>query len=202
MAENKGIVLILSGPTGVGKDEIAKILIKNYGFFQLPSNTTRPKRQDDKPGDYNYLTEEEYFEFLKNNKFINSKPIKYTGNYYGLKTDDLKNIIHEGKNVVMNLIGKTPFLIKNMFPHNAVLIYLLPDSMNNLLKRLEKRNMEDAEIKKRLEEDSRNLKYLFRYDKIIINKQGSPYTTAAEIFEYLENLCLDFPYLFAESQSH
>lgn len=202
MAENKGVALVLSGPTGVGKDRIAKILIKNYGFFQLTSNTTRPMRQDDNPNDYNFLTKKEYFELLKNNKFISPESIKYANNYYGLKTDDLAEMIYERKNVVMNLTGKTPFLVRNMFPYNAVLIYLLPDSINNLLKRLEKRNMGDTEIKKRLGEDSKNLKYLLRYDKIIINKQDNPYTAAAEIFEYLENLLLGFPHLFAESQFH
>lgn len=188
MLENKGIILILSGPAGVGKDTITKILIKNYGFLKLISNTTRPERSDDKPGDYNFLTEEEYFKLLKSNKFISPKPIKYAGNYYGLKTDDLKNMISEDRNVVINLTGKTPFLVKNMFPHNTVLIYILYDYLNNLLKRLWQRNMEETEIRKRLEEDSRNLKYLFKYDKIIINKQNGQYTAAVEIFEYLISL--------------
>lgn len=203
MAKKIPVALVLSGPTGVGKNRIAKILIRNYSFYQLISNTTRKKRPDDNPNDYIFLTDKEYFRLLKDNKFISPESIKYAGNYYGLKTDDLKKKIHEeGKDVVMNLTGETPFLVKNMFPCNTVLIYLLPDSLANLLKRLKQRNMEDAEIKKRLEEDSKNLKYLFRYDQIIINKQDRPYTAAAEIFEYLMTLDLDFNYLFAESQFH
>lgn len=180
-----GTGVILSGPTGVGKSRIAQILINHYGFSQLISNTTRKERQDDKPEDYNFLTEKEYFEFLENKKFINSKPIKYAGKYYGLKIDDLKEMIYDGKKIIMSLTGETPFLIKKMFPYNTVLIYLLPNSADDLLNRLRQRNIRDTEIKKRLKDDAKNLKYLLRYDRIIINKQNKPYKVAAEIFEYL-----------------
>lgn len=181
-----GTGLIISGPTGAGKDTIANILIDCYGFKKLTSYTTRTQRADDKPGDYNFLTKDEYFELLKNNKFINSDPIKYGGNYYGLKIDDLKDKLLKGDNVIMSLTDKTPFLVKNIFPNNIILIYLLPSSKNEILSRLKQRKMTEKEVKKRLKEDSEHFKFILMYDKIFINKEGSPYTTAAEVFEYFK----------------
>ena len=182
--EKNGFIVIISGPPGVGKDTISNILTEKHGFKKLTSYTTRQKRNDDKEGDYYFLTEEEYFVRLGKNEFIYENPVIIHGAYYGLSIKDLENLLNECKNVIAILADNTPFLVKKRFPENTILIFILPPSGIALRKRLIKRGLSNEEVIKRINEYKNYMPLILDYDLIIVNQTDKQEDTADQIITY------------------
>lgn len=183
----KGITLIISGPTGVGKDTVANIIIEKYGAKKLTSFTTRPKRGDDKEGDYVFLTKKEYFTLLREGKFIDPEPVKIHGHYYGLSVKNLKNLLDKEKLVILILAKNIPLIVKEMFPANTVLVYLMPPSIKILKSRLKKRGVEKEKIFERLKKERQYFKFslISEYDFITTNEDGKQGETVEKIIKFI-----------------
>lgn len=187
-AKENGFIIVISGPPGVGKNTISNILIEKSEFKKLTSYTTRQKRQDDKEGDYYFLTEKEYFTLLAKNEFIDENPVIIHGAYYGLSIKDLGNLLNKGKNVIALLADNTPFLIKKRFPENTILIFILPPSTAALIKRLTKRGTDNKEILKRINEYKNYMRFIFDYDFLIINYENKQENTANKISRLIKKI--------------
>lgn len=164
----KGILLVLSGPSGSGKDTVLGELAK-WDEIQLSvSMTTRSKRDWEIEGTHYYFVTEEYFK----RKIEADEVLEYTvynGNYYGTPKAAIDEWLAEGKTVVLKIEVEGAENIRRIYP-DAVSVFLLPPSIKVLEERLFKRESEDAEeIKQRLEIAKKEILKAKDYDYVVMN---------------------------------
>lgn len=165
---NKGLLFVMSGPSGTGKGTICKVLEKDDGIFLSISSTTREKRVGEIEGvTYNYLSKEEFKGLIDAGDML--EWATYDGNFYGTPKQTVEKMLEEGKNVILEIDVQGAFNVKKIFPE-TVLIFVLPPSMEELKKRLIERGREGAEsIQNRMEVAKGELELAAQYNFVIIN---------------------------------
>lgn len=167
---NKNKLIIISGPSGVGKSTIRdKIVKSNDKYWYSISMTTRPPRENEKNGiDYYFVTKEEFSKNIKNNNFIEYVEV-YKDIFYGTPKNIIKEKLKENYTVILEIDVEGALKIKKEFP-NAVLIFIAPPSTEELKKRLTNRKTNSKkDIEERLNRSLKELEYQKYYDHIIIN---------------------------------
>ena len=168
MNKKKGAFTILSGPSGVGKNTIADILIdKGYGIYSV-SMTTRGIREGEKEGkDYFFVSKEEFDKNIENDNFL--EYAQYGDNYYGTLKSYVFDNIDNGTNVIAVVDIQGAINIEKIFPE-AVLIFIMPPSYEELEKRLRGRGTDSEEaILKRLSIAKKEMDFSSHYDYVVIN---------------------------------
>ena len=165
---NKGLLFVMSGPSGTGKGTICKVLEKDEGIFLSISSTTREKRVGEIEGvTYNYLTKEKFQALIDAGDML--EWATYDGNFYGTPKQTVEKMLDEGKNVILEIDVQGAFKVKEVFPE-TVLIFVLPPSMEELKKRLIERGREGTEsIIKRMKVAKHELELAAQYNFVIIN---------------------------------
>ena len=164
----KGIFIVVSGPSGVGKDTLIDELIKEeYGIYSV-SMTTRKMRHNEIQGKDYFFTDTQTFEDnIKNNKFL--EYAKYNNNYYGTLKEFVFDNLNNGINVFANLDVQGAMQIKKVYPQ-TISIFIMPPSFEELENRLRNRNTDSEEdIINRLNIAKEEIKYKEKYDYIVIN---------------------------------
>ncbi len=183
---NKGKdLLVLSGPSGSGKDTLMKdILLKNENMHLSVSATTREMRTGEQDGiNYFFLTKEEFEKRVKNNEFL--EYTCYCGNYYGTLKKEVDTFLEKGESVALVIEVEGAANIKKIYPE-CTAVFIKPPSMEELNKRLHARNTESEEaIHARLERAEKELMFAKDYDYIIINDDIERCTD--EIIKIFEN---------------
>lgn len=165
----KGILFVVSAPAGCGKDSILeKALSKDINLTYSVSATTRAMRAGETEGiSYYFKTREEFTKMLANGELL--EHTEYCGNYYGTPKQTVEEILDGGRNVVLKIEIEGAENVKKMIPE-AVLIFILPPSMEELSHRLHKRGTEDEEtIGKRLKQAETEISHAKGYDYLIVN---------------------------------
>lgn len=165
----ENLLIILSGPSGCGKDSIIKELIKKYNNLSYSiSYTTRKKRKDEVHAkDYYFITEEDFNKKIKEGFFI--EYTKRIDSYYGTSKEEFMNNINSGKDTLMILELQGAAYIKKKYP-DAMLIFVLPPDIKELNKRLLLRNSESKfSLESRFKEMYKEFNGLNNYDYVIIN---------------------------------
>lgn len=162
-------VIVISGPSGVGKTTLYKKILKRYtsemGFSV--SATTRPPREGEENGrDYYFLSKDE-FKFLMDNGGLLEYENNY-GNYYGTLKTEIDRIWSEGKHCFLDLDVKGALNIKRLFPNEAALIFIAPPSMEALTARLLARDS-DTNITERIENAEKEMAHRHQYHYTVIN---------------------------------
>lgn len=168
MNKKKGAFIVISGPSGVGKNTIADILIdKGYGIYSV-SVTTRGIREGEKEGrDYFFVSKEEFDKNIKEDNFL--EYAQYGDNYYGTLKSYVFDNLDNGTNVIAVVDIQGGVNIENIFPE-AVLIFIMPPSFEELEKRLRGRGTDSEEaILKRLDIAKREMDFSSHYDYVVIN---------------------------------
>ena len=165
----KGKIIVISGPSGVGKGTIVKELLKATSDFSLSvSSTTRKPRIGEENGrEYWFISKEEFLNGIKNNEFV--EYAQFTDNFYGTRISNIENSVNAGKNIILEIEVQGAMQIKNKFK-DSTLIFIMPPNAKELKNRLISRNTESQEaINLRLAQVDRELKESEKFDYRVIN---------------------------------
>ena len=168
--DKKNIMVVLSSPSGVGKTTITKKIQQKYQSFKLSvSHTTRPPRSNEVDGvDYHFISLEEFKRLIKENEFYEYAQI--FDNFYGTLKKKVDNII-VSSDIIFDIDWQGTKQLSKFDNLNLIKIFLIPDSKEELKKRLINRNQNTSEeIKKRFDSYEEDIKHWNDYDYIIINK--------------------------------
>ena len=166
----KGLLLVLSGPSGVGKGTIGAELLKNHSDMCFSvSATTRAMREGEAEGvNYFYKTTEEFERMVEQDEFLEYMCV-FGKNYYGTPRKYVDSKLNEGISVLLDIDVKGAMKVKEKMPE-AVTVFIAPPSRAVLKNRLVGRGTESEEaIARRLAEGKTEIGYIPRYDYVIIN---------------------------------
>lgn len=164
-----GMLIVYSGPSGVGKGTIlAPYLKENHEAVLSVSVTTRPPRPGETDGvEYRFISREEFEYLIENDGLL--EYAQYSGNYYGTPRAAVEQEIARGRDVVLEIEVQGAMKIKQTFP-DAVFIFVLPPSYETLKQRLAGRGTEAPEaVCRRLDAAREELKRAADYDYLIVN---------------------------------
>lgn len=141
---NKGLLIVVSGPSGAGKDTICQKLIKDdSNIWMSVSMTTRKPRPLEKDGiDYFFVSKEDFLNKINNNTFL--EYASYNDNYYGTPKDKVEEKLNEGKDVILVIDINGAVSIKKIIP-SALFIFIMPPDMETLKNRLIGRKTESKD---------------------------------------------------------
>ena len=166
--KEKGLLLVISGFSGAGKGTVVKRLLELHNDYALSiSATTRSPREGEQNGrEYFFKSTEEFESMIDNSELI--EYAKYVSNYYGTPKAYVEEQLEAGKNVILEIEIQGALNIKKMYP-DAVLLFIMPPSAEELERRLVGRGTEDeATIKARLQRASDEAKGVENYNYIVI----------------------------------
>jgi guanylate kinase len=166
---SKGILFVLSGPSGVGKGTVLDYLMEDYKDINYSvSATTREPREGEVDGlDYFFISKEKFDQMKKEDKFLETARVH--GNYYGTPRSYVDDCLERGEDIILEIDIQGAKQIKEKFDE-AVYIFLLPPNYEELKNRLEKRDSETEEsLKTRLKNASEEISEMENYDYRIVN---------------------------------
>ena len=190
---NLGLLIIITGPSGVGKKTAWTPIIKSKTIpinFSI-SATTRKKRENEINGvDYFFVTKKEFKGLIHKKKLL--EYAKYAGEYYGTPIDYVNKIRNKGKNILLEIECKGALkvmrLMKKNNDKNLLTIFIAPPSIAELKKRLISRSTESAwNIYKRIKLAKKELKKSKFYEYVIVNQNNREKDTTKKIFEIIKS---------------
>ena len=169
MIDEKGILFILSGPSGVGKGTVrGRLFEKARDLKYSISMTTREKRPGEIDGiDYFYKTEKEFKDLLEEKKLL--EHAKYVNNYYGTPKDYVEETLAAGHDVFLEIEVQGAMQVQENFSE-GVFIFLFPPSLEELKNRIVNRGTESDElVLNRLKEAKKEIEMMHAYDYVVVN---------------------------------
>ena len=167
--KKQGLLIVLSGPSGCGKNTVCNDLKKqNHNVWEsisMTSRAIRPNEIDKK--DYYFVSKEQFEQYIQEEKML--EYASFAGNYYGTPKEAVQKQLDQGKDVILVIEIQGALQIKEKVPQ-ALFIFLLPPSMNELRNRLEKRKTESKEkMMERFRIAYQEVNELPKYNYVIIN---------------------------------
>jgi guanylate kinase len=169
---SRPLLIVLSGPSGVGKDAVLTRMKKlGRPFHYAVTATTRPKRAGEKKGvEYHFLSQKEFQQMIDKHQFLEWANVY--GNYYGVPKEEITSALSKGVDTVVKVDVQGAATIKKILPQ-AVFIFLMSPSLEELEKRLRKRRSESStDLTLRLERAKGEMKSLPLFDYVITSRQN------------------------------
>ncbi|UCH50983.1 MAG: guanylate kinase [Chloroflexota bacterium] len=163
------LFIVISGPSGVGKDAALDNMKKaGFPFHYVLTATTRLKRPAEKDGvAYRFLSEDKFRQMIGANQFL--EWAKVYGNYYGVPKQEVKNALKQGLDTIVKVDIQGATTIKSILA-DAVLIFLMPPSMDELVNRLKQRyGLSSEELDLRLSKAQEEIESLSIFDYVVVN---------------------------------
>lgn len=167
----KGTLVLISGPSGVGKDTVLEVVLnKNKDLQKSISLTTREIRENEIDGkDYYFISQDAFNNMIKNNEVLEFA--QYGKNFYGTPKAPIDKWLDEGKTIILKIEVQGAKKIKELYP-DAVGIFIMPPSMDELEKRLRFRGTEsEDDIQRRLDIAKSEIEKSVDYDYLVVNDE-------------------------------
>ena len=179
-------VFVISGPAGVGKDEVIKRLLKAVpGLRKVVTNTTRaPRAREEEGVDYHFCSREEFELLLAEGSLL--EHASYAEHYYGTPAEPVRSALAEGFDVVLKIEAQGAMKVRARLP-GAVLVFIAPESLDELRRRISARATEDADaIAKRLRRAADELCLAGLYDYVVVNRRDRIDEAVAQVAAIVE----------------
>lgn len=171
-APSAGLLFVLSAPSGTGKDTVINALKKQgMDFYVVPSVTTRPPRPGESEGNpYHFVSEEKFKQMIEADELLEYANVH--GNWYGQPRKEIRDNLRAGRDVLLKIDVQGAATIRQKVPQ-AIFIFLVPSSLEELTQRLATRHTETEEERLRRLADAREeLTQQYWYDYAVLNRQG------------------------------
>ncbi|MDI9471482.1 MAG: guanylate kinase [Bacillota bacterium] len=169
MLERKGLLFILSGPSGAGKGSMVKGIIERRDdvFLSISATCRSPRKGEVERGSYQFLSREEFEDNISRSEYLEWAEIY--GNLYGTPKEPVFRALNEGRNIILEIDYQGALQIKRIYP-DAIFVFVLPPSLEELRQRVIRRDSETQEsLETRYYSALEEIHYLERYDYFIIN---------------------------------
>lgn len=183
---NKGILVVISGPSGSGKGTVVKRMKELREDIGVSvSATTRSPREGEVHGrEYYFITHADFEEKLAQGEIL--EHTVYLGNYYGTPKSEVDRVVSAGNDLILEIEVEGAAQIKKLYP-DAVTIMLIPPTLDELRARLEGRGSEDrTAVEKRLCRALEEIKLAGEYDFVVVNENGKIDECASKILEIVD----------------
>ncbi len=169
MGNEKGLLLVLSGPSGVGKGTVCKALLQKLPeLVYSVSATTRAPREGEVNGvNYFFKSKQEFQQMIEQDELL--EWAEYVGNYYGTPRRFVEETIENGHDVILEIEVQGALQVKQKFPQ-GIFIFLAPPDLAELQNRIVGRGTENEEtIRKRMEMARHEIELMDKYDYVVVN---------------------------------
>jgi len=171
VANSEGMLVVVSGPAGVGKGTLCRALFEQWsGLEYSVSVTTRKPRPGETEGkDYYFRTTEEFFKMIERNEFL--EWAEFCGNYYGTPKFHVEKVLKENKTILLEIDIQGAKQVKKQYPE-GVFIFIVPPSYEALAERLRGRGTEPEDvIRQRLNKAIQEIENIKDYDYVVENDE-------------------------------
>lgn len=185
---SKGVLLVVCGPSGVGKGTVCRRLaaVEREIYISVSVTTRKPRPREKNGVHYFFVSTDEFKEMIAGNRFLEWAEVH--GNYYGTPAEPIFAALQQGKDVLLEIDVQGALQVKENFA-DAVLVFILPPSMEELESRIRKRNTEsEAEIQLRLKTARQEISKLSLFDYAIINEDVVDCTRKLQMILEVERL--------------
>ena len=179
------LLVVLSGPSGVGKDAtIHALQQKDHPFYFVVTATTRPIRPGEMDGmDYHFVSVGEFAEMIENKELLEYAVVY--GDYKGIPKRHVREALASGKDVVMRIDVQGAATIRKLVP-NAVTIFLTAENEDELFRRLRERKTETpGKLKMRIVTARQELRRIVEFDYVVVNRDSQLDETADQVLSII-----------------
>lgn len=165
----KGLLFVISGPSGVGKGTICRGLLSCYADveYSVSATTRKPRTGETHGKEYFFYSKEEFQELIRREEFL--EWAKVYDNYYGTPRRYVESIISQGKDCLLEIDVQGALQVKHKMPE-GIFIFIMPPSKEELVRRITCRGTEQPEeISKRMKKVDEELTHLEDYDYVVLN---------------------------------
>ena len=168
-ASRRGLLLVISSPSGAGKTTLAHLLAQTERLEFSVSYTTRAMRAGERDGvDYKFVTDDEFTRMIERGEFAEWAVVH--GARYGTAVHTVNRALEDGKDYLFDIDYQGGAQIRRQWPDESVLVFILPPSMAELERRLRRRATDSPEaIERRLAMAKRELEHFAGYDYLVVN---------------------------------
>lgn len=182
------IVVVISGPSGVGKDVMIDRMIESdrIGFHFTVTATTRDPRPGEKDGiNHHFVTVDDFVNLIANDDLLEWAQVY--GNYYGVPKKQVRDALTAGNHVILRVDVQGAKRLSEIIPE-ALLIFIIPPSLDVLKSHLEKRGVDlEVEMTKRLAAANEEISQAHLFDFTVTNEEGCLDDTVNEVVEIIES---------------